>query len=82
MQEAQRLSRAVAAGDAETEATRANRQDELAADAVTEDDAAQDRDGGTRSMSLQDRLELEANKLRERNEGRSTPNRGSEGRTR
>lgn len=82
VQETQRLSRVVAAGDAETDAARANRQDELIADAVTEDDAAQDRDGGTRSMSLQDRLELEANKLRERNEGRSTPNRGSEGRTR
>lgn len=33
------------------------------------DDAAQDRDGGTRSMSLQDRLELEVQKMKQRHEG-------------
>lgn len=68
-----RVSRSVAAGDAETSTQQENRANERTADAVTLDDAEQDRDGGTRSMSLQDRLELEANKLRERNEDRQTP---------
>lgn len=72
-QEALRVSRSVAAGDAETSTQQQNRANERTADAVTLDDAEQDRDGGTRSMSLQDRLELEANKLRERNEDRQTP---------
>lgn len=72
-QAAQRVSRDVAAGDAETHAERAARADERTADAVTLDDAEQDRDGGTRSMTLQDRLEMEANKLRSRNEDRQRP---------
>lgn len=41
------------------------------------DDAAQDRDGGTRSMSLQDRIEAETNKMRTRNQDRSQPRRKS-----
>lgn len=84
-QAAQRLSRDVAAGDAETHAQRAARADERSADAVTLDDAEQDRDGGTRSMTLQDRLEMEANKLRARNEDRQRPDaptRNNDGRTR
>lgn len=84
-QAAQRLSRDVAAGDAETHAQRAARADERSADAVTLDDAEQDRDGGTRSMTLQDRLEMEANKLRARNEDRqrpAAPTRNNDGRTR
>jgi len=84
-QAAQRLSREVAAGDAETHAQRAARADERSADAVTLDDAEQDRDGGTRSMTLQDRLEMEANKLRARNEDRQRPDaptRNNDGRTR
>ena len=84
-QAAQRLSRDVAAGDAETHAQRAARADERSADAVTLDDAEQDRDGGTRSMTLQDRLETEANKLRARNEDRQRPDaptRNNDGRTR
>lgn len=83
-QAAQRLSREVAAGDAETNTERAARADERTADAVTLDDAEQDRDGGTRSMSLQDRLEMETNKLRARNDDRErtdTPTR-NDGRTR
>ena len=84
-QAAQRVSRDVAAGDAETHAQRAARADERSADAVTLDDAEQDRDGGTRSMTLQDRLEMEANKLRARNEDRQRPDaptRNNDGRTR
>lgn len=84
-QAAQRVSRDVAAGDAETHAQRAARANERSADAVTLDDAEQDRDGGTRSMTLQDRLEMEANKLRARNEDRQRPDaptRNNDGRTR
>lgn len=65
----QRRSREVAAGDAEPHSLREQRAQERSSDAVTLDDANQDRDGGTRSMTLQDRLELEANKLRSRNKG-------------
>ncbi|MBO1903216.1 relaxase/mobilization nuclease domain-containing protein [Leucobacter weissii] len=72
-QAAQRLSRDVAAGDAESNGIREARAHERTADAVTLDDAEQDRDGGTRSMTLQDRLEMEANKLRARNEDRARP---------
>lgn len=64
---------------------RANREDERGSDDLSADDAAQDRDGGTRSMSLQDRIELEAHKLRERNDERTQPGgsrRTDEGRTR
>ena len=66
----QRTSREVHAADAESTALREDRADERAADALMTDDAEQDRDGGTRSMSLQDRIEMEANKLRENNESR------------
>lgn len=48
-------------------------RDERTDDALTADDAAQDRDGGTRSMSLQERIEMETNKLQERNDERTRP---------
>lgn len=81
----QRVTREVHAADAETSAQRENRDDERADDALTADDAAQDRDGGTRSMSLQERIEMETNKLRERNDERTQPGgprRERDGRTR
>lgn len=81
----QRVTREVHAADAETSAQRENRDDERTDDALTADDAAQDRDGGTRSMSLQERIEMETNKLRERNDERTRPGgprRDSDGRTR
>lgn len=81
----QRVTRDVHAADAETGAQRENRDDERTDDALTADDAAQDRDGGTRSMSLQERIEMETNKLRERNDERNRPGgprRDSDGRTR
>lgn len=81
----QRVTRDVHAADAETSAQRENRDDERTDDALTADDAAQDRDGGTRSMSLQERIEMETNKLRERNDERTRPGgprRDSDGRTR
>lgn len=83
-QATQRLGRDVAAGDAEPTSLQEARKNDRTADAVTLDDAEQDRDGGTRSMSLQDRLEMEANKLRARNEDRERPEGPSrnDGRTR
>lgn len=54
----------------------ANRRDELGADALTEDDAAQDRDGGTRSMSVQERLQAQAERLRENKEQGARGERG------
>ncbi len=62
-----------------------NRADEQAADALTLDDAEQDRDGGTRSMTLQDRLVVETEKLRARKEAQEAPDgtgRDADGRTR
>lgn len=83
-QSQQRQSREIHADDAETTTQREDRADERAADALIEDDAEQDRDGGTRSMSLQERIELETQRLREReDEQRSTGmTRDSDGRTR
>lgn len=69
----QRISRDFVAGDAETAAERVSRADERAADDLTLDDSKQDRDGGTRSMTIQDRLEMETNRLLTRNEELGMP---------
>lgn len=79
----QRNSRAMHANDAETPAQLEDRADEAAADALMEDDAAQDRDGGTRSMSLQERIQLEADRLKAREEDqRAGGHRDRDGRSR
>ncbi len=79
----QRDSRTMHANDAETPAQIGERADEVAADALIEDDAAQDRDGGTRSMSLQERIQMEAERLKAREEEqRGSAQRDRDGRNR